>query len=652
MRTFKFARELKFKMNGNMFALKRLIEDTWHAENLRTGGYQPFTLQTLRQLHAEGELELTDKPAFNVSSRTANNELIAAYLDNLNESDREYVIAKRFFLTIYQKNYGAVKTTKAMTYAINREWENICKTRPKPSASAALKWLSKFEQSGNDVQSLFPRFSQCGNRKKRIVDEVDSICQQVINEEYLNREQHSLTFVLKKVIHLVAQENSLRPKAERLDVPTISTLRSVLKNYPKEEVYASRFGQEAARHKYRTSIGSTYADKPLSVVEIDHTRLDIIAVDELTGLPVDRPWLTVIIDVFSRCILGFYLCYEPPSHASVAAALKHAIMPKVMDGSINGHWPMHGIPSIMVVDNGLEFHGNALKAFCAEVGINISFCARKRGWSKGSVERVIGTINRNISEMVPSGKTFASIKDRGDYDSVAKACVSLEALRLGIAKYIVDIYHETFHRGIQCKPIQRWETYINNEDIQLPVNPDELDAITGNIDTRSIFHYGIEINNATYNSEELMKYRSHFKGKAVVRWNSTDLGRIYVMVPEGPMVTVPVHPSKSYLQGMSYFAWKLIQREMKQSELDPNNAVDVANMVHELTEMMSANAKQNKQTRQQHLRLKDGAKHVKTVKEEAKPAISIETNLDTFIQPLVITKMKVHLRNQTINKAE
>ena len=62
----------------------------------------------------------------------------------------------------------------------------------------------------------------------------------------------------------------------------------------------------------------------------------------------------MVLDVFTRCILGFYLCYEPPSHASVAAALKHAIMPKEMHAGIHGHWPMHGIPSLMVVDNGLE----------------------------------------------------------------------------------------------------------------------------------------------------------------------------------------------------------------------------------------------------------------------------------------------------------
>lgn len=652
MRAFKFARELEFKTNGNVFKLKRLVEEVWQAENQRTGAYQQFSLPTLRQLYAEGKIEFTEKPVFRHMTRTADDELIEGYLDNLSPSDREHVIAKRFFLIIYQKNYGGIKTTKAMDYALNREWEKIATSHVKPSASAALKWLNKFETSGNDIRSLFSRFNQCGNKTKRISDDLEKICLEVINEEYLNRERHTLAYVLKLAIYAVNAENKSRPKSAHIKLPTASTIRSLLKTLLPEEVYASRYGKEAARLKYRTSIGGTYADKPLSVVEIDHTRLDVVAVDAITGLPVDRPWATFLVDDYSRCILGFHLGYEPPSHASVAAALKHAIMPKVLHGSVRGNWPMHGIPDMMVIDNGLEFHGNALKAICGELGMTLSFCPRKRGWSKGTIERVIGTINRNISEMVPSGRTFHSIAERGDYDSVKRASVSLESLRIAIQKYIVDVYHESIHRGIQCKPIERWNTYINNEDIRLPANPDELDAITGQIDKRAVFHYGIELNNVTYNSEELMMYRGHFKGKAVIRWNSSDLGQIHVMVPKGPMITVPVNPSKDFLNGMSYFAWKLIQNEMKARNVDPTDPVKRAEAMHDISEMMTDDAKKNKQTRQKHLRFKDGTKGIQQPKANGSEIYIQETGISVPQSPVYIPTLEVFQRNQPNNKAE
>ena len=54
-------------------------------------------------------------------------------------------------------------------------------------------------------------------------------------------------------------------------------------------------------------------DYPLSVVQIDHTLVDIILVDPIDRLPIGRPYLTIAIDVYSRCIAGFILSLEAPS---------------------------------------------------------------------------------------------------------------------------------------------------------------------------------------------------------------------------------------------------------------------------------------------------------------------------------------------------
>lgn len=637
MKTIKWARELEILVERKRLTLKRLVEGVWQAENQKTGAFEQLSLATLNQLYSEGKVEFVDKPTYNVKTKTAEGDLIEAYLDNLEPKQREYVIGKRMFLILYLNNYGGLKTIKMMEYALDREWDKVCFGFEKPSAAAALKWLAKFEKSDHDVRSLFPRFSQCGNRTRRIAEELEKFCLQGIHEDYMTRAKLTLAITLKKVLGWVDRENKQRPKSMQLAMPTISTMRSVLKGIPKEEVYASRYGQEAARHKYRTSIGSSYADSPLEVYEIDHTRLDFIVVDEETGLEVDRPWLTLVIDRFSRCIAGFYIGFEPPSHATVAAALKHAIMPKTnLHGSINGNWPVYGIPKMLVVDNGLEFHGKALKELCAEIGMSISFCPRKKGWAKGTVERAVGTLNRNLSEMVPSGRTFHSVAERGDYDSGANASVSLDAVRIAAEKYIVDVYHETYHRGIHCKPLQRWVEYVNDVDIPLPADPGEFDAISGNIESRKVFHYGVEINNATYNSPELMKYRDYFKGKATIRWNTNDLGHIHVLVPDGPRLEVPVHPSKEYLKGMSYYVWKIIQNALRKSGTSMRDKVAVANEVQNIRDFMNVNAKKNKQTRQQHLRFRKGTEHIaeKKVVEVVTPEVELVVNPSVVAIPV------------------
>jgi putative transposase len=81
-------------------------------------------------------------------------------------------------------------------------------------------------------------------------------------------------------------------------------------------------------------------------VQIDHTLVDVIVVDSATRTPIQRPWLTLAIDVYSRCVVGFYLSLEPPSATSVAMCILHAALPKapwLAARKIDETWPIQGI---------------------------------------------------------------------------------------------------------------------------------------------------------------------------------------------------------------------------------------------------------------------------------------------------------------------
>src|SRR4029077_15560831 len=91
-----------------------------------------------------------------------------------------------------------------------------------------------------------------------------------------------------------------------------------LRKKPRKEVVAKREGRKSARDRFGTVTGSLDAESPLSLVQIDHTLVDVIVVDNLTRTPIQRPWLTLAIDVYSRCIVGMYLSLEAPSATSVA----------------------------------------------------------------------------------------------------------------------------------------------------------------------------------------------------------------------------------------------------------------------------------------------------------------------------------------------
>ena len=62
------------------------------------------------------------------------------------------------------------------------------------------------------------------------------------------------------------------------------------------------------------------ARHPLDLVQVDHTPMDLIVVDPIDREPIGRPWLTVAIDTYSRCIAGFHVTLEAPARHLLAFA--------------------------------------------------------------------------------------------------------------------------------------------------------------------------------------------------------------------------------------------------------------------------------------------------------------------------------------------
>lgn len=48
------------------------------------------------------------------------------------------------------------------------------------------------------------------------------------------------------------------------------------------------------------------------VWQVDHTRSDVLVVDQ-SGSLLGRPWLTIVVDTYSRCMMGIHLGFDAPS---------------------------------------------------------------------------------------------------------------------------------------------------------------------------------------------------------------------------------------------------------------------------------------------------------------------------------------------------
>jgi hypothetical protein len=99
----------------------------------------------------------------------------------------------------------------------------------------------------------------------------------------------------------------------------------------------------------------TRAQLPLQYVFADHWLVDAWIVDEATRSQPSRLWLTLLVDAYSRAILGMALLEENPCIESIQTALRHAIWPKISHTAcgVRGEWSSYGIPQQLFLDNAL-----------------------------------------------------------------------------------------------------------------------------------------------------------------------------------------------------------------------------------------------------------------------------------------------------------
>jgi len=342
--------------------------------------------------------------------------------------------------------------------AIRALAETAERTRAHAEATAAMlgfdvsfvyKLLVRY-QADPRVTSMLP-----GRRGRRDGDlvlaaEVDEVIQAAINEVFLTRQR-------PRVSDLVIE---IRRRCWTLGLPRPSrkAIQKRIDQRATSEVLAKRAGRKAARDRFAPAIGSLDAPWPLALVQIDHTLVDVIAVDSTTRQPIQRPWLTLAIDVHSRCVAGFHLALEPPSATSVALCLAQAALPKagwLMAREVPGEWPVEGVPERLHLDNAKEFHSEALKRGCEQYGIAVDYRPVRTPHYGSHIERLIGTMMGKV-HLLP-GTTFSDVRAKGEWNAESTAAMTLDEIERWLAHAIVGVYHRDLHRGIGTTPLAAWE---------------------------------------------------------------------------------------------------------------------------------------------------------------------------------------------------
>lgn len=490
--------------------LQRLADDRWQLQNTATGEWCAFTEDDLLDRFTRNELTFD---RITEDRHGTSNDSSGARLDrDLSHYSPELVAVAQSrvqYLKEIDRRPLAAITLKTLEPVIQFVAERINDRKP-PGWRTLARDYGKWLRSGRDIRAIILRHSEKGCRGPRILPEVKAITDNVIEDLYMTAERKRVPEVHLEIVRRVADANRFRPATEHLPIPSQRTIYREIARKSPYELMVARYGKRRAEMEFRVSSNGPETSRALQRVSLDHTPSDIIVVDDSSMLPLGRPTITSALDEHTRCPMGFYMGFEPPSCLSVMRCLKHAILPKTYVSrelpSIKNPWECYGLPELVIVDNPPEFHSSHFERACLQIGTDIQYAKVLVPWYKGKLERFQGTMNHDLVHGNP-GTTFSNILERDEYDPTRHAVVMLGTFREMLHKWIIDVYLQTPHRGIKDTPAHRWRSETVGLPPPLPPSATELDVVLGMTAQRVIFHYGIELEGLKYNGPELGELR-------------------------------------------------------------------------------------------------------------------------------------------------
>lgn len=478
-------------------------------------------------------------------------------------------------------------------------------------------WLKRYRNAGT-LDGLMPEKRGAKKGAKKLSVHAEQIIKEVIDEVYLTVQRPSV----QKVV-LEARRRCL--EAQLPDVPHPNTIRARVAEISERETLRKRGYREKAKNKFIPVPGQfPNADYPLSVVQIDHTPVDIILVDDIYRKPIGRPTLTMAIDVYSRMVVGYYLSFDDPSVTSVGMCVAHAILPKndwLVLHHVDATWPVSGLMTTIHVDNGTDFRSESFRNSCMMYNIRLEYRPVKQPRFGGHIERLLGTMMKEIHAL--PGTTFSSIKERDEYDSEKHAAMTKSEFETWLVTLICKVYHKRLHSALGMTPEKKWEIGIfGDKDTpshglpKIPANRHVLLLDFLPMFKRTIQADGVSVEGLTYYADVLRQWinaddpdNPGTKRQFIFRRDPRDISLIWFYDPDlKEYFRVPFADQR--MPSMSIWEYKQAAGRAREKGMKSTNEAMVLQALNDMRQQVETSSEKTKKARRQQQRRKEHGKKV------------------------------------------
>lgn len=358
-------------------------------------------------------------------------------------------------------------------------------------------WMSRY-RNGGKVASLErqPR-SDRGKRgiPQELIDAVEGLA--------LRRPAPTAAFIHRRIADIAS--------ARGIPAPSYSTVRSLVAGIDPGLRTLAQEGDTAYRDTFEL-VYRRNAGRPNEQWQADHTLLDIEVLDP-KGRGV-RPWLTIVLDDYSRAVAGYTVFIGAPSAEQTALALHQAVR-----GKTNQSWPVMGLPDMLYSDHGADFTSARLERVCLDTHIQLIHSKPGVPQGRGKIERFYRTVT---TELLPHLPGYIPHGRRGRPASPPE--LTLQQLDRILETFIVSEYNQRRHSSTNQAPVQRWSA--SGFIPRMPGHPEDLDLLLLTVATaRKVQRDGIQFASTRYVSPVLAAYVGE---QVAVRYDPRDIGEIRV----------------------------------------------------------------------------------------------------------------------------
>ena len=288
-----------------------------------------------------------------------------------------------------------------------------------------------------------------------------------------------------------------------LPAPSDSTVRSVVAAL--DPGLRAHEGDEAYRDQFELVHRRTAAC-PNEQWQADHSLLDVQVLD--TKRQPARPWLTVVLDDYSKAVAGYTVFLGDPTAEQTALALHQGAGRKS-----NPAWPVTGLPDVLCSDHGSDFTRARLERVCLDSHIHLVHSRVGVPQGRGKIERFFGTVT---SELLPHLPGHIPHGTHGQ--PVTPPALTVAQLDGILERFVVEGYHARPHSETGQPPVTRW---LGNGGLpRLPAHPEDLDLLLLTAATgRKVQRDGIRFASTRYVSPVLAAY---FGETVTIRYDPRD----------------------------------------------------------------------------------------------------------------------------------